>query len=115
MSDFDEKGKPYYIEPEYAQMSRRPGIGRRWHEKYHRDVYPKDFTHINGRKVLPPKYYDRLQERVDPDQLEAVKQERRKQAELVSDSERNLRRRRTKKEVKEIRHKNYERKYENGN
>lgn len=44
--------------PEYTTMSRRPGIGRPWLEKFLTDVYPEDFVVLRGKKLRPPKYYD---------------------------------------------------------
>lgn len=49
----------YYgdLAPEYATMSRRPGIGRRWLEKYEKDLFPCDFVVLDGTKMAVPKYY----------------------------------------------------------
>ena len=48
--------------PEFAQMSRRPGIGHSWFLKYWQDCYPKDFVTIDGKKFPVPRYYDKLLE-----------------------------------------------------
>lgn len=45
------------LKPEYVTMSRRPGIGKRWFEKFSKDVFPSDFVVINGKKFPPPKFY----------------------------------------------------------
>jgi hypothetical protein len=65
---FGPHAKFYYegLEPEYTVMSRRPGIGRRWIEKYLSDVYPKDYFTLNGEKYSPPRYYDQYLEQVNP-------------------------------------------------
>lgn len=42
----------------YITMSRRPGIGRTWIERYKKDVYRDDFVIVNGKKTRPPRYYD---------------------------------------------------------
>lgn len=57
---FGPDAKFYYdgLQPEYTVMSRRPGIAKKWIEKYHTDVYPKDFFTIEGLKYRPPRYYD---------------------------------------------------------
>jgi hypothetical protein len=44
--------------PEFAIMSRRPGLGLPWYEKFKGDVYPKDFFTLRGIKMQPPLYYD---------------------------------------------------------
>lgn len=49
-------------EREYATMSRRPGIGREWYEKYKSEVYPEDEVVVRGRLMKPPRYYDGLYE-----------------------------------------------------
>lgn len=45
------------IKPEYVTMSRRPGIGKTWFEKYKNDVIPHDHVIINGKKQKTPKFY----------------------------------------------------------
>lgn len=62
--------------PEYVTMSRRPGIGKGWIEKYMSDVYPDDFVLRNGSKLTPPKYYDSQFEIVDPFMMDDVKEKR---------------------------------------
>ena len=44
--------------PEYTTMSRRPGIGKGWIDKFLPDVFPGDFVVINGVKCRPPRFYD---------------------------------------------------------
>ena len=63
-------------DPEWALMSRRPGIGRNWYEKYKGDCYPKDFMTLNGKKLKPPKYYDYLYDIEYPDKMEEIKTNR---------------------------------------
>ena len=53
----------YQVIPEYATMSRRPGIGDAWLEKFLSDVYPDDFIIIEGKKFKPPDFYDTRLER----------------------------------------------------
>ena len=53
-------GEGTTVEPEYCTMSRMPGIGKTWLEKYKSDVYPHDYVVINNHKVKPPRYYDSL-------------------------------------------------------
>lgn len=73
-----ERAEMYYMEidpdtgeilrdliPEYATMSKKPGLGYGWFEKFKRDVYPDDFVIINGAKCKVPKYYDQLLEKLD--------------------------------------------------
>jgi len=51
--------------PEFARMSRAPGIGAKWHSKYFRsDVDHRDsVVSYNGVVAKVPRYYDKLTER----------------------------------------------------
>ncbi len=51
---------PYFVKPEYVTMSRNPGIGSKWFEKFKSDVYPSDEVVFEGRKYRPPRFYDSL-------------------------------------------------------
>jgi hypothetical protein len=70
-----ETGEMDQIEPEYATMSRRPGIGYNWFQKYKTDVYPHDYVVINGFKVKPPRYYDNLLSEGERDQIKKKRME----------------------------------------
>jgi hypothetical protein len=57
-------GQWHTTEPEFATMSRRPGLGSTWFDKFQSDAFPSDFLIIGGKKVKPPKYYlDKLKVR----------------------------------------------------
>lgn len=43
--------------PEFLVMSRNPGIGRPWLDKFQADIHPDDFVIVNGRKTPVPRYY----------------------------------------------------------
>lgn len=72
----DEHGEIHDRKPEYTTMSRRPGIGKKWLEKYSTDVYPDDFIVLGGKKYRPPKYYDAQYELTEPDILKNIKRKR---------------------------------------
>lgn len=61
-------------EPEFALMSK--GLGKSWYKKYFTDIYPKDFTTMNGNKLKPPRYYDYLLEIDKEDLYDQIKQKR---------------------------------------
>lgn len=73
-------------ETEYTTMSRRPGIGAGFFEKYKEDVYKSDSVVLRGGvHVRPPKYYDALLSRDDLGRFESIKLERQGKVEhLVS-------------------------------
>jgi len=52
-------------EPEFAIMSRRPGIGASYYEKYGSEVRDLDSVVIDGREVKTPRFYDERSKRVD--------------------------------------------------
>lgn len=69
-------GEVTIFKPEYSTMSRRPGIGKEWYEKFGKEVYREDFCVINGKKVRPPSYYDALLEKEDLVKREKIRWER---------------------------------------
>lgn len=50
-------GEVCKVSPEACAMSRRPGIGAWWYDKYRSDVLPRDYVVVAGRKVKVPRYY----------------------------------------------------------
>lgn len=71
--------------PEFALMSRRPGIGKPWLDKFFSDVYPKDHFSVNGHIQKPPRYYDSILEKKDPVLYEEIKQKRRNAHKKMTD------------------------------
>lgn len=65
----------HQVEPEFLVMSRRPGIGAPWLQRFKSDVYPDDFVLSRGMKMLPPRFYD---QQLTPEELEQVKRQRAK-------------------------------------
>lgn len=63
-------------EKEFVHMSLKPGIGFEWFRKFRSDVFEHDYVIVNGLKVKPPKYYDRLLTVLDPESKEFVDLER---------------------------------------
>lgn len=65
--------------PEFINMSRRPGIGRKFFDENARDIYAIDSIIMrNGLPLRPPKYYDKLYENINPVRLKEVKAARQK-------------------------------------
>lgn len=71
----DHEGE-YSLRPEFNKMSLKPGIGANWLELYQKDVYPHDYVVVNAKEVKPPKYYDTLYERKQPERMEEIKHAR---------------------------------------
>lgn len=79
-ADFYDLTNPYTgeferLKPEFTVMSRRPGIGKPWYDKF-KDDLRKDFITSRGTKMLPPKFYDKQLEKEDPHRYEQVKEKR---------------------------------------
>lgn len=70
-------GEVFDLHPEYATMSRRPGLGAKFLHKYLDDVFPCDFVaKRDGSQAPVPVYYDKLLKRVQPETFEAIKSKR---------------------------------------
>lgn len=60
----DATGEIVSVEPEFSRMSRRPGVGLPWLERWWRDVYATghDSIIVNGKRCAVPRYFrDKLQ------------------------------------------------------
>ena len=73
-------------EPEFALMSRRPGIGSYWLDEYQSDVYPKDFVTLKGRKLRPVRFYDNRLLKNNYEMYEKIKQKRRENTENIGET-----------------------------
>lgn len=62
--------------PEFVTMSRRPGLGRTFFDKYKAEIYQSDSVVINGVETVPPRYYDELYKELDALRLETLKKRR---------------------------------------
>jgi hypothetical protein len=77
-TSYDRLSGEIYSErlPEYTNMSLKPGIGATWFEQYQTDVYPKDEVIIREKPVKPPRFYDKLMDKIDPLLFRKVKGKR---------------------------------------
>jgi len=71
-----ETGEVTDVKAEYATMSRRPGLGYTWYQKFKSDVYPEDVVIQKGQVFRPPKYYDTLLAKEDPELWEKIQARR---------------------------------------
>lgn len=53
----EETGEVVRIEPEFAVMSLKPGIGAGWYEQFKGDLFPSDTSVVRGRPRPVPDYY----------------------------------------------------------
>lgn len=72
----EQTGEVIFRNPEYNRMSLKPGIGAGWYDKYSSDVFPHDRVIRDGTPSKPPRYYDKLLSRSNPDLMEQIKSKR---------------------------------------
>ncbi len=71
-------GQIHKIQSEYTTMSRHPGIGKTWYDKYKNDLFPEDECVIDGRIMKPPRYYAKIYQQEEPEKYEQMKINRKK-------------------------------------
>lgn len=78
------------IEPEFCNMSRKPGIGRAEFDRNKQRIYEFDELYVpyndTARAVPPPHYYDRLYGLEEPEMMSAIKEHRKELAMIHRDS-----------------------------
>lgn len=81
-----ETGVIYDRAPEYSTMSRRPGIGKGWFDKYWQDILPTDFIVWEGKKHPVPEFYLALYEEIQKNGKASVKGKRKRDAKEHADN-----------------------------
>lgn len=77
----NKTGEIFQREQEFTRQSN--GIGKKHLQTYTSDIYDHDHVILSGgKKVRPPRYYDKLYEIINPDKLAAIKLEREQKATL---------------------------------
>ncbi len=69
-------GECHEVMSPYATMSRNPGLGKKWYDKYKEEVWAEDCVVINGKKMRPPKYYDYLLKKENKQRWQQIEQKR---------------------------------------
>jgi len=102
-----DTGEIIQLLPEFARMSRRPGIGSAWLKKYYKDLYPKGYvTNGKGVKIPPPEYFNKLYEKWFPDEMEALRNERKEEV-FTKYSEANIERMEAREKIQTANYKLY--------
>lgn len=74
----EETGEVWNVKPETATMSRNPGLGSDWFDRWKGDVFPHDYiVATGGTKMSVPRYYDK---KLDELEFEEIKEKRRQAA-----------------------------------
>lgn len=71
----DENGE-YQLQPEYNNMSRMPGLGTAFYQKYKGDIINNDYVVVRGVVTNVPKFYDKILKREDPEKMRDFKEQR---------------------------------------
>lgn len=66
-------GECFQVAAPYVTMSRRPGVGSKWFDRFRSDVYPADEVVHKGRRFRPPRFYDG---KLPEEELEGLKVKR---------------------------------------
>lgn len=77
---YDGDGCVYERDPEFAVMSRRPGIGSGYYEKYGAELLAHDNIRVDGRFVRPPRFYDTRSEASASERFAVIKAARKRAA-----------------------------------
>lgn len=80
---YDADGIVYERDREFAVMSRRPGIGAGYYEKYGGEIRAHDRVVVNGREVRPTRFYDTRTDRRDPVRFAELKAKRKRASVLA--------------------------------
>ncbi len=103
-------GELIHLEPEFNQMSLRPGIAKDWYDQYKTDIYPSDFLIHCGKTIKVPRYYDKLYE-LEGNDIEELKRKRKLRARGNPDN--TPARLVVREKVKQLKYKTLSRNYEN--
>lgn len=80
---YDADGIVHERAREFAVMSRRPGIGAGYYEKFGQEIRDHDNVVVQGRKVRPTRFYDLRSDRADSAAYARVKKDRKRVAVLA--------------------------------
>lgn len=82
--------KTFNLEPEFSDMSRRPGIARQYFDDHGKEIYDHAYINVTtpkgGKKFRPPRYYDRLFDIENPGVLDDLKERRKRNAQSIMEA-----------------------------
>ncbi|WNK15000.1 MAG: replication initiator protein [Microvirus sp.] len=79
---YDDEGIPWTIQPEFCLMSRNPGIGSTFYDRYNSDFFPSDQVWIYNKTAKMPRYYSDKLKKTNEELYNQIKKERERKAEL---------------------------------
>jgi len=79
---------------EFCVMSRRPGIGAWWYERFGSDLFPEDHAVMSGKEYKVPRYYwEKFRHVADPIVVEQLEEQRYERSLVMPLSEKSEERR----------------------
>lgn len=66
-------GQAYRVAPEFGTMSRRPGLGYEWFQRFASDVFPCDHVVLNGTPRRTPVFYTKLLSEPEADRVKRLR------------------------------------------
>jgi len=93
-------GTAVTVRSEFLTMSRMPGLGTGWFDKYKSDCFPSDYLIVDGKHVPVPLYYLK---KLDEEDQASIKKQRRREAAQTDREERSDARRYVKATVRDAR------------
>ncbi len=87
----EETGELIPVAPEYVTMSRRPGIGSGWFDKFGPEVFPSDEVIVRGKSCKPPRFYDKLFADASPEEALKVQSRRNRRRDRADETPARLR------------------------
>lgn len=73
-------GEVWQVAEETWSMSKNPGLGKTWFDKYGTDVFPHDHVIVKGRENRPPRYYLDLLKTKSKEEYDQIKTKRTEKA-----------------------------------
>lgn len=99
-------GRMHSVRPEFAVMSRRPGLGDNFTKQFKSDYYPSGFVVVDGVKHAAPAYYTK---KLSEEEQQHLKRQARTRAMAKARSEKTMERRLARAAVRDARIKNLKR------
>lgn len=83
-------GEVFRRRGEFCVMSRRPGVGAWWYERYGSDLFPQDHAVQGGKEYRVPRYYwEKFRHVADPFVVEQIEEQRYERSKVMPASEKS--------------------------
>lgn len=76
--------------PEFAVMSRNPGLASDWYENYKDEIWRSNTLVCRGREMAPPRYFWNKFKKFDPEAFETAKHAIKEETKALTDEQRQV-------------------------